>query len=234
MSGDKTALGERMKEYERSFRHVLPNRMPTIVRVDGRAFHTVLRHATKPYDTNVSHAMEEVTRALFGELQNAVFAYSQSDEISVLMHPYRKLTTQSWLGNVVQKIVSLSAAKATQAWNKQNGMREGTFDARVFVLPESEVCNYFCWRQQDAIRNSINALGQAHFSPKQLHGKNTKQVQEMLLAQHDVSWEACETWAKRGFCLFGNANTDVDREVPLFSQDRAYVERHLAIDPSDE
>ncbi|NJP27251.1 tRNA(His) guanylyltransferase Thg1 family protein [Microbispora hainanensis] len=84
---DRTALGDRMKAYERATRSVLPRRAYTILRVDGRAFHTFLRDARRPFDPAVMDAMNEVGRALCEEITGSVFAYVQSDECSVLATP---------------------------------------------------------------------------------------------------------------------------------------------------
>ena len=54
------------------------------------------------------------------------------------------------------------------------------FDARAFNIPMDEVKNYFIWRQQDWIRNSVQMLAQAHFSHKELHGKNQSDMHDML------------------------------------------------------
>ena len=62
------------------------------------------------------------------------------------------------------------------------------FDSRVFTIPKEEVCNYFIWRQQDATRNSIQSVGQANFSQKELHGKSCSNIQDMLMTQKGINW----------------------------------------------
>jgi tRNA(His) 5'-end guanylyltransferase len=42
------------------------------------------------------------------------------------------------------------------------------FDARAFIVPREEIFNVLYWRQLDCKRNSIQLLGQAHFSHNQL------------------------------------------------------------------
>jgi len=118
--------------------------MPVIVRVDGRAFHTVLRSAQKPFDPIVVSAMQRVAKSLCNEIQNAKLAYIQSDEISILLNNYEKLETQSWFGNNIQKMVSISAAVATREWHFNPALNprstyespQATFDSRIFVLPK--------------------------------------------------------------------------------------------------
>lgn len=54
---DKTSLGDRMKEYENTFRFYLPKRLPVIIRCDGRAFHTLTHNFDRPFDVVFHTAM---------------------------------------------------------------------------------------------------------------------------------------------------------------------------------
>jgi tRNA(His) 5'-end guanylyltransferase len=132
--------------------------------------------------------------------------------------------------------------EVTQYWqnlccsNLTFGGKLAYFDARAFNLSKEEVVNYFIWRQQDASRNSVQMLGSAYFSVSELHGKNNKQVQEMLLLQKNINWNDLPTWQKRGTCIkyFSNAVDDngiqkydngyiMDEEIPIFTSDRDYI-----------
>lgn len=118
------------------------------------------------------------------------------------------------------------------------------FDSRVFTIPKEEVCNYILWRQQDATRNSIQSVGQANFSDKELHKKSTKDIQDMLMTQNGINWNDYATTLKRGSCCIkvNNSLTEydeagnicnriqrskwvIDNEIPIFTQDRNYVEK---------
>lgn len=118
------------------------------------------------------------------------------------------------------------------------------FDSRVFTIPKEEVCNYILWRQQDATRNSIQSVGQANFSDKELHKKSTKDIQDMLMTQKGINWNDYATTLKRGSCCIkaddslteydeaGNicgytqrSKWVIDNEIPIFTQDRNYIER---------
>jgi tRNA(His) 5'-end guanylyltransferase len=186
------AYGDRMKEYEAVTRTVLPRRTYTIVRVDGRAFHTYLKNAKKPFDRTFMGAMQHTAKALCENMSGARFAYTQSDEISVLLTDL-DTKTQPWFGGEVQKIVSVSASIATAAFNEVYGPRGGTyatFDSRAYTIPDrTEVLNYFQWRQQDAIRNAVSMAAHAHFSHKSLHGVNTDQMQERLFQEKGINFK---------------------------------------------
>lgn len=228
----KTSLGDRMKNYEDCFRFTLPGRMPLILRIDGRAFHTLTRGLDKPFDQRFSDAMLFTASMLCEEIQGAKLAYWQSDEISILATDYDTLTTQAWFDKNLQKVVSVSASLAAASFNDDFcPPRSATFDSRAFVLPKEEVCNYFLWRQQDATRNSINSVGQSKFSPKQLHGLSTDKVQDLLFREKGINWNDLPIWQKRGACVVKNAEGQwaVDYEIPLFSKDRNYVNRFVDI-----
>lgn len=244
MSTDKTSLGDRMKDYENNSRHILTRRLPIMIRIDGKAFHTYTRKFEKPFDTKIRDAFVAATTALFNEIQGLKLSYQQSDELSLLLINYDTLQTQSWFDNNIQKIVSVSSSIVTAAFNEfmfKNKFNDkiATFDSRVFVLPKEEVCNSFLWRQQDATRNSISCLGQKHFSHKVLHKKNTSQVQEMLFQEKGINWNDQPTWTKRGYCMTRNtiekepgvfrSSVDVDLEIPIFSQNRDYINKFVYV-----
>jgi tRNA(His) 5'-end guanylyltransferase len=215
----------RMKSYESVSQSHLLSRTPVIMRADGRAFHSYVRGLQKPFDFTLNSAMAEVTRILCHEIQGAVFGYTQSDEISILIQDWKNLNTDRWFGNNVQKMTSISASIATAYFNTifkhPFNTAPALFDSRVFNIPFDEVTNYFIWRQKDATRNSINSLAQSKFSSKELHGKNTSEVQDMLMNKFNINWNEQLVRFRRGTCV---RNGEIDYECPIFTQDRNYIE----------
>jgi tRNA(His) guanylyltransferase len=196
---DSTALGDRMKRHEAAYRAVLPRRTYTVLRVDGRAFHAYLRGAEKPFDERFAADMDAVAEALCKEISGAVLAYTQSDEISVLITDFGSANAQPWFGGVIAKQVSIAAAIATAELNSRRPGQRALFDARVFTLADPvEVANYFLWRQRDAVRNSISMAAQARISHRQLHGVSTGRMQEMLWSEHGINWNDYPDGFKRG------------------------------------
>ncbi|MEU0078446.1 tRNA(His) guanylyltransferase Thg1 family protein [Micromonospora tulbaghiae] len=198
---DNTSLGDRMKAYEAATRTVLPRRTYTIIRVDGRAFHTYLRGAEKPFDHQFMEDMDQVAEDLCQEIAGTVFAYTQSDEVSILACDFTTPHTQPWFGGVVSKMVSVSAALASAKMTRRrpNQTALALFDSRVFTIADPrEVANYFLWRQRDCIRNSITMAAQAKFSHKRLHGVNTGQMQELLWSEKGINWNDYPDGCKRG------------------------------------
>lgn len=197
-------LGARMKDrYEFRTRSFLPRGTHTVIRLDGKAFHTYTRGLDRPFDQQLMDDMTETARFLCHEVQGTAFAYTQSDEISLVLTDFATAQTEAWFDGGVQKIVSVAASLATAKFNELRPGKLAFFDARVFVIPPPlEVINYFIWRQKDAMRNSISMTAQAHFSPKQLHGKNTGQMQDLLFTEKGVNWNDMPDRFKRGTLLW--------------------------------
>lgn len=212
-----------MKDYENVSRYQLPKKSFILARIDGKAFHTYTQGLDKPFDDGLITDMNMTAMELCKEIQNAKFAYVQSDEISILLHESEQ-DTDPWFGNTLQKMVSVSASIATAKFNQLRAHRAmfdlrckneaetasnmmaavrkmplAHFDARFWVIPTvNEVVNYFMWRQQDATKNSIASVAQSNFSHRELHNKNGNDMQEMLFTQKGINWNDFEPGKKRG------------------------------------
>jgi tRNA(His) 5'-end guanylyltransferase len=253
---------KRMKKYEFAARHYLTTRTPVIIRIDGKAFHTFTKGFQKPFDSILADAMQETMKYLCENIQGCVLGYTQSDEITLVLVDYKNIDTSAWFDYNIQKCASVTASMATMAFNKHfkelvetaiqfydtettvegslnfepsiytNHFDKAMFDARVFNIPKEEVCNNIYWRQQDAIRNSIQMLGRTYFSDRELHKKNTSQIKDMLVLEHGVNWDDIQTRYKRGSCCVRNveeqadrSNWIIDNEIPIFkAEGRQYVE----------
>lgn len=242
------ALGDRMKEfYEDRTRIKLPRRTFTIIRIDGKAFHTYTKGLERPFDQGLIEDMNATTAYLCKNIQGAKFGYVQSDEISLVLTDFDDLGTHAWFDNNLQKMVSVAASMATSEFNRLRLIRKcmggdiegyvdaidlsefkmAEFDARAFQIPFiDEVENYFIWRQQDAVRNSISSVAQSLYSTKELHGAKTDQMQEMIF-QKGINWNDYDFRKKRGAVI-------AKVEVPVFVKTKEFVndgETHV-IDPT--
>lgn len=243
---DRDDLGNRMKErYESRSQSYLPRRTYTIIRLDGKAFHTLTRGCAKPFDYSLMEIMDRVTKDLCENIQGAQFAYTQSDEISILLTDFDKINTEAYFDGNVQKICSVSASIATAYFNTYKAHRftlnYGLFDSRCFAITDPiEVANYFVWRQQDATRNSISMAAQSMYSQKELHGKNTSQMQEMI-HQKGKNWNDYPGGAKRGRMIVYE-EPDMEyvgyhrsiwavQEPPVFTQEPKYLRNLIPIHP---
>ena len=120
------------------------------------------------------------------------------------------------------------------------------FDARCFNIPKEEVANLIYWRQLDATRNSIQMVGQANFSQKELHGKSCNKIQDILMLEKGINWNDLPTHQKRGSCCIKEVYQDedvdikdgacprtcwiIDKEIPIFKgEGRSYIERFIYV-----
>lgn len=242
------SLGDRMKGYEGVPKMYLMRRQPTILRLDGKSFHTFTRGFDKPFDNKLSEVMQETMRWLCENIQNCKVGYTQSDEISLLMVDYVKLNSEAWFDNNVQKIVSIASSMATMKFNELMGghtSKMAMFDCRAFNLPRDEVNNYFLWRQNDASKNSVQMFAQAHYSQKELTGLKIEGLMEKLF-EVGVNWNDAITYQKRGSCAikvpsigkryveklgkeieFERTRWTVDDDIPIFSKDKNYIEQFV-------
>ena len=114
------ALGDRMKKnYENVSKTFLTRRMPVIIRLDGKAFHSFTKGFKKPFDKVFCDTMIKTTEYLCKNIQGCVFGYTQSDEISLLLVDYKNLNTDAWFNYSIQKCVSIAASMATMAFNRE-------------------------------------------------------------------------------------------------------------------
>lgn len=278
-------LGLRMKTfYEEISKTKLMRRCPVAIRIDGKAFHTFTRKFQKPFDEILIESMQKTMKYLCENIQGCVFGYTQSDEITLILVDYKKLTSAAWFDYEVQKVCSIAASMTTMAFNRNfrdtidlaydqefrdlglnkepdksqeddynkkfealekkydkyySQIDKAMFDARCFNIPKEEVANLIYWRQLDATRNSIQMVGQANFSHKELQNKSCNQIQDMLMVQKSINWNNFPTYQKRGSCCIKEekmiedqirSSWIIDTEIPIFKGiDRDYVEKRILI-----
>lgn len=182
---NKDSIGDRMKRYEEASNPKLSRRCNIIVRVDGKAFHSYTRSFVRPFDPNIVQVMQSAATYVARDMCGFKLAYVQSDEASFLLTDYDEISTQAWFDNNLSKIVSIAASNMTAYFNDQikrltSVNRLASFDARAFIVPASDVANYFLWRAKDWSRNSLSMYARSFYSAKQLLHKSNEQQHEML------------------------------------------------------
>lgn len=199
-------FGDRMKllEQAEAGRRLMPL-LPIIARLDGKGFSKYTRNLERPYDKALSDCMIDATKHLVEEVDGAKLGYTQSDEISLVIHSetYEK---QVFFDAKVQKLTSVLSSMLTGIFNdlardlRDSGRVPGraVFDCRVWSVPTRwEAANAILWREQDATKNSISMAASHYYSHKALMGKNGKEKQEMLF-QKGVNWDKYPAFFKRG------------------------------------
>jgi len=228
----KDDIGNRIKNnYENITRYYLPKRTYTIIRIDGKAFHSYTKGLNKPFDDKLIDDMNNVAIYLCENIQGAKLAFVQSDEISILLSDFDNLKTTAWFDGNIQKIVSISSSLATAKFNQLRPNKIALFDSRVFIIPNCiEVENYFIWRQQDATRNSISAVAQSLYSHKELNNKNVSQMQELCFNK-GINWNDYPIKYKRGRLIIKESYMKdeskrfkwVITDPPIFTKDRTVL-----------
>ena len=266
-------LGDRMKDYEVRNQYFLQRHIPVAIRVDMKSGHSFTKDFKQPFDEIFVKSMQQTAKFMCENIQGTVLSFQQSDEITIILQDYKNLNTDAWFNYRTDKMCSIAASMATMAFNKfftknvnyfemtheyddtineycttlVNAAEKGAmFDARVLNIPKEEVCNLIYWRQLDATRNSIQMVGQANFSHKELQNKNCNMIQEMLFAEKGINWNDYPTYLKRGSCCIKttiqNPNVDIkdgvypksiwmiDLDIPIFKGDgRQYIDKLIYI-----
>jgi tRNA(His) guanylyltransferase len=203
-----SALADRCKSFEAAEAGRRAARgTPLLARLDGRAFHTFTRDLRRPYDEAMSRCMIETARYLVQEL-NALVAYTQSDEITLAWFEPADSPTEYPFDGRYQKLASVLAGLASTRFYQlvlelmPAKVREVPhLDCRVWQVPAlSDAAEVFVWREEDAIKNSTTMAALAHFTDREIHGKDTATKQEMLLAR-GVDWRAYPAFFQRGTYL---------------------------------
>jgi tRNA(His) guanylyltransferase len=253
--------GERMKDfYEKRDQTYLTRRSPVIIRLDGRAFHSFTKKFEKPFSERLSNMMNLTAKYLCENISGAKCAYVQSDEISILVTDYDRLSMDAWFDYNIQKMVSISASMATAEFNKHylwyeyakwctwsdeerkihnknitedklfetfNKNKLANFDARVFNVPKDEVVNYFIWRQNDWIRNSVHMLTRSLYSQRECQNKNQTKMHDML-HEKGVNWvELEDKWKNGSYITHVDSKWIINDKCPIFKNDRDSIENLL-------
>jgi tRNA(His) guanylyltransferase len=248
---NKDSLGDRMKGFECITRNYLIPRIPAIIRLDGKAFHTFTKGMQKPFDLVLQETMQHTMKVLCESIQGAAFGYTQSDEITIVLYAPNP-ESGIWFDGNIQKITSVSASLATLHFNKifkemdkekkyEKKYDVALFDSRVFNIPFEEVHNCVLWRQQDATKNAIQMVAQNVFSHKSLQGLNGSQLQEKLFSEKGINFNDFPTVSKRGTACrklpveitTENGTTIrnkwlLDLEMPILTEHTEYIKNILA------
>jgi tRNA(His) 5'-end guanylyltransferase len=210
---------------------VLPGTWP-VLRLDGRSFSRLTEERfEKPFDLRFHELMCKTTEALVNEL-GAVYGYTESDEISVLLPQSSDAFDRS-----VEKLVSISASIAGGTFSLALGAA-AQFDCRIWVGARKElVLDYFRWRQADAARCALN--GWAYWTLRkagrtveeataELHSQSVAYKNELLF-QNGINFNDVATWQKRGVGVYWETYQK-EGFNPKLGQPVTTVRRRLKVD----
>lgn len=209
------ALERRMRRYETVHDQcVLPETF-CVARLDGRNFTRLLREQHKfeaPFDERFRDMMVSTVCHLMECGFNFVYGYTQSDEISLLLHPHDQV-----FGRKLRKLNSVLAGEASAKFSLQLGDL-ASFDCRISELPTRQlVRDYFLWRQEDASRNCLNAHCywllrskgvSALDATQQLKGNSFRKKHDFLF-NNSINFNELPAWQRRGLGVYRKSITKV-------------------------
>lgn len=201
---NQETLSDLSKFFEKNYSpEVMMPLIPTIIRLDGNNFSKFTKGLEKPFDESLTDLMIDCSKFLLEET-NANIAFTQSDEISLILYSdslkspiYHNGEKQKILSKLTGKLVTFFNDKRQEYLPKHN--KVANFDCRIYQVPSMKwACNQLLWRENDAIRNSISMLAQSLFSQKILNGLTDNQMKELLLEDKGVKWNDLHPKFKRG------------------------------------
>lgn len=203
-----TNLSTRMKMYESVNTVRLIPGLPVVARLDGRCFSSWTKDLMKPFDKNFRALMAASSEYLVKEAR-ADIGYTQSDEITLIWRNEDVSFETVFMNGKYYKMISLLSSMLTSyfTYHLKNQIPEKKytmpqFDCRIWQVPTlGEACNVLVWREEDAVRNSIQAVGQHFYSHKQLHKKTLNDILDML-NDRGMDWNAMLPEYKRGQYIF--------------------------------
>ena len=201
-------LDKRMRVYETARDQAVVPGVYIVVRLDGRGFTRLTKEVHQfeaPFDVRFRDMMLDTAEHLMCCGVRAVYGYTQSDEISLLLHPH-----DGTFSREVRKLLSILAGEASARFSLNLGSI-GCFDSRLCELPTVDaVVDYFRWRNEDAHRNALNAhcywllreQGQsATNAGAAMIGQSVADKNELLF-QHGINFNNLPDWQKRGIGLY--------------------------------
>ncbi len=201
-------LDRKMRVFETAADQCVLPQIYMVARLDGRSFTRLTKEAGQfdvPFDDRFRDMMVATTTSLMSCGFHVQYAYTESDEISLLFDLDERL-----FGRKLRKYNSILAGEASAQFTLQLG-QPGCFDCRISQLPSADlVVDYFRWRNEDAARNALSAwcywtlrkdgLSEQQ-ATKRLLGLSVSQKNELLF-QYGINFNDLPNWQKRGIGLY--------------------------------
>lgn len=221
-----------MRTIETAHTTYIDESKPILIRVDGHSFRTFTKGFEKPFDDVFRNAMKLTMQAMCSEISNAVFGYTTSDEITIVVIQKNDFSSIGFNGRL-EKLIGLMSAKATRFFNKffmeqdvdrkfENKYFTAEFDAKINNFEPNDMVRNIIWRQADAMRNSIESVARTYFTQKELDNVNVSGMLDML-KNKGIIWDdygasykwgaACYKVKSVDFVTFVDKRTNEEKSI---------------------
>ena len=229
------SIETRMRELENQFDRHAGKDCHFVARLDGRGFGRLVRKLEfeRPFDERFRDALTDTARHLMNTGFKISYAYTQSDEISLLFDP-----TDHAFGHKYRKLLSVLAGDASAVLSMSFGTA-ASVDCRLLELDSlSDVGDYFAWRQSDANRNclqshlywSLRQSGQSsRASNRAIVGLDRTRQKELLQEQFGIDYDLLPSWQRLGMGLYHETFIH-DGLNPLTGQEIPTLRRRIKVD----
>ena len=199
---------EKMRKFEQSIDQTIPHDCYMVARLDGKGFTKLTKEnleLKRPFDEKFRDSMIKTICYLMESDYDISYAYTESDEISLLFKENTNLYNRK-----VRKYNSLLAAETSVKFSQLMNTT-AIFDCRIIPLPTLEdVQDYFLWRLEDSHRNSIYAhcyykllsLGKSpQQATEELSGKILDEKED-ILSEYGISINTIPKWEIYGYGVY--------------------------------
>lgn len=229
-------LDTKMRVFETAHDHCVLPEIIIVARADGRGFTKLTKEVHKfkaPFDSRFRDYMIETTKHLMNIGLHVVYGYTQSDEISILLHKNDKNFNRK-----LRKLNSVLAGEASAKFSLLLG-ELAAFDCRISQLPSvARVVDYFRWRNEDAHRNALNAhcywlLRHSGENPRsatrKLSGMSVAAKNELLFSEGGINFNELPLWQRRGTGIYWE-EYEKEGYNPLTSKTSIAKRKRLKVD----
>ena len=199
-------LDAKMRKIETAEDSFIGTELYLCARLDGKGFSRfTAENFEKPFDKKFSDLMCLTTEHLMTCGFNILFAYTQSDEISLLFHP-----DETAFNRKTRKLLTILAGEASAMFSVRSGVPV-CFDCRLIPLPtKDDVKDYFAWRQGDLLRNSLDSCcyyallkdGYSKAEATNILDKKQPDYKTELLKKYGIDYGTLPDWQKYGISFY--------------------------------
>jgi len=247
------SLKDRISSYEDAYNYSIIQKLPIVVKLNGRSFSKLTSLLNKPFDIQFLNVMQDVCIKVAMDAEGCVFAYSFNDEIILILKNDQSIRTMPWYDNNIQKIASVTSSLASiqffssaQKYNL-NILGAPVFTSQVFAVPNiTEAVNVLIAKQQQSIQSCISfacfyetikeyddiSLARSTLTQKTIDEKIE------LLQDLNVDYNSLNPEFKKGFAcykvpkVFDNEIKKkwiINNDIPTFSNNHEFITNILSI-----